>query len=197
MSHAALAQRHALGVPERHDGVHPPGDQARHRREADRHAPHPLEAPAVVLDDRAQHRVVRGQARHAHAPSLEVARAAHLRAARDHRGERALHQRAHAHDVAAALAREAQVVDVHHGHVRPPGGQQLQRIGARGRHANPDVPGRVDPRVDGVRLEVERQRPALAAPPSSSSPPQLARHASSATRGRNPRTAANSTAGTR
>ena len=46
---AAPAQRHALGVPERHDGVHPPGDQARHRREADRHAPDVAERRPVVL----------------------------------------------------------------------------------------------------------------------------------------------------
>ena len=161
--HAALAQRHALGVPERHDGVHPPGDQARHGREADRHAPHALEAAAVVLDDRTQDRVVRRQAGHAHPATLEVARAAHLRAACDHGRQRPLHQRPDADDVAPALAREPEVVDVHHGHVGAAGGEQLQGVRARGRHADADVLGRVDPGVHRVRLEVERQRAALGA----------------------------------
>ena len=160
---AALAQRHALGVPERHDGVHPPRDQARHRREADRDPADALELAAVVLHDRAQDRVVRRQAGHAHTSALEVARAPHLRAAGDHGRQRPLHQRADSHDVAPALAREPQVVDVHHGHVRAAGGEQLQRVRARGGHAYADVLGRVDPGMHGVRLEVERQRPALGA----------------------------------
>ena len=160
---AALAQRHALGVPERHDGVDPPGDQARHGREADRNAPDALEVAAVVLDDGAQDGVVRGQPGHAHPATLEVARAPHLRAARDHGRQRSLHQRADADDVAPALAREPEVVDVHHRHVGAAGGEQLQRVRARGRHADAEVLGRVDAGMHRVRLEVERQRPALGA----------------------------------
>ena len=54
-------------------------------------------------------------------------------------------------------------MDVHHGHVRAARGEQLQGIRARGRHANADVVGRVDPGVHGVRLEVERQGAAFGA----------------------------------
>jgi hypothetical protein len=54
-------------------------------------------------------------------------------------------------------------VDVHNGHVRASGGEQLQRVRARGGHANSDVLGRVDPGMDSVRLEVEGQRSTLGA----------------------------------
>ena len=72
-----------------------------------------VERRAVVLEDGAQHGVVGGQAGHAHAPALEVARAPDAPAG-DHRGQRALDEGAHAHEVGAALAGQGQVVDVHH-----------------------------------------------------------------------------------
>ena len=100
---------------------------------------------AVVLHDRVQHRLVRGQAGHAHALPLEVARPPYVAGARDHGRERALDERADPHDVAAGLARQAEIVDVHHRHVRAARRQQLQRVGARRGHADLQV-GRVDAR---------------------------------------------------
>ena len=127
-----------------------------------------VEVAAVVLDHRAQQRLVRGQAGHADAPALEVARASHLAACGDHRGERPLDERADPDHVLAAFARDAEVVDVDHRHVGAPGGEQLQRVGRGGRHADleidpvlavePEPLRRVDPGVHGVRLEVERER---------------------------------------
>ena len=67
-----VAQRDALDVPERDDRVDLAGDQARHRREADRRAAHPVVVAAVVLDHRAQHGVVGGQAGDADALALEL-----------------------------------------------------------------------------------------------------------------------------
>ena len=119
-----------------------------------------------MLEDGAQHGVVGGQAGHAHAPALEVARAPDAPAG-DHRGERTLDEGAHAHEVVAALAGEGKVVDVHHPEVGAPGRQELDRVAGGGRHAHLEVhavalvgavPDRgVDAGVHGVGLEVERQ----------------------------------------
>ena len=111
--HAAPAQCHALGVPERHDRVHPSRDQARAPRRSRSSRGARRRATRRRAQHRAQHGVVRGQPGHTDPPPLEVARAADAGAG-DHRGERALHERAHAHEVAAALAGQGEVVDVHH-----------------------------------------------------------------------------------
>ena len=110
-----------------------------------------------MLHDGAQHGLVGGEAGHADASPLEITRAPHIVAACDHGRERPLDQRAHPHDVAARLARQPQVVDVHHRHVGPAGGEQLQRVGALAGHADLQA-ALVDARVDPIRLEVERER---------------------------------------
>ena len=189
--HAALAQRHALGVPERDDGVDLPGDQARHGREADRDLLHAVVVAAVVLDHGAEHGLVRGQARHAHALSLEVARPADVAGARDHGRERALHQRADPDHVAARLAREAEVVDVHDRHVGPARREQLQRVGARRGHADLQVGRRRCPAWTAFGWKSSAIVPARWCPPESP-PPQPARHANTSAMGRNLRTAAKS-----
>ena len=131
-----------------------------------------------MLQHRAEHRIVRGQPGHTDPPPGELTRAADAGTG-DHGREWALHERAHAHQVAAALAGQCEVVDVHDREVGAAGGQQLQRV--RGRRGHPDlevhamplvgpVPdSRVDAGVHRVRLEVEREpdvreaRPLLAA----------------------------------
>ena len=86
----------------------------------------------------------------------------------EHGGERALDERHHAHEVASLLARDPEVVDVEDRHVGAAALQQLQRVGRRARLADLELDalggveaalrGDVDPRVDGVRREVEQQR---------------------------------------
>ena len=85
----------------------------------------------VVGDVAALHRHVEIFA-HEDALALEVAGAPDVAGAGDHGRQRALHQGADADDVAAGLARQAEVVDVHDRHVGPVRRQQLERIGARG-----------------------------------------------------------------
>ena len=126
-----------------------------------------VEVAAVGLHDRAQHGVVGREARHAHALALQVARPADARAG-DHRGQRALHDRADPHHVLAALAREAEVVDVHDRGVGAARQQELERIGGGGRRSHVQLQpvvavealadGREHARMHGVGLEVERQR---------------------------------------
>jgi hypothetical protein len=78
----------------------------------------------------------------------------------DHRRQRALDQRPDADYVCPALARQAEVVDVDNRHVRPARGEQLEGIRRGGRHAHLQLRALrgVDPRVDRVGLEVERER---------------------------------------
>ena len=81
-----------------------------------------------MLDHGAQHGVVGREPGHAHALALQVARPFDV-GSRDHGRQRALDERADAHDVGPALARQAEVVDVHHRHVGAARRQQLERVG--------------------------------------------------------------------
>ena len=140
---AALAQRHALGVPERDHGVDLAGDQARHGREADRDRLDAVVVAAVVLDHGAQHRLVRGQAGHADALALEVARPPHVAArarspppAGAGRARRRPRRRC-----PASRARPRSWMSTTDMSARP-AGQQLERVGARGGHADLQVASR-------------------------------------------------------
>ena len=127
---------------------------------------HALEVAAVRLHDRTQHGVVGWQPGDAHTAPLEVARRANVGPG-DHGGERALHDRADSHDVLAALARQAQVVDVHDRGVGAARQQELERVrgGRRRAHLQREAVTAVEPfarrgehaGVHGVGLEVQGQ----------------------------------------
>ncbi len=161
------AQRDALDVPEARRGGDAPGQQARHGGEADRGRADLVRIAPGAGDDRAQHGVVARQARDADAPALEVARGLHARLGEDRR-QRLLDERHDADEVAAALARDREVVDVEDREVGAPGDEQLDRVRRVRRHADAQVDaqrvviaaldGGVDARVHGVWLEVQQQR---------------------------------------
>jgi hypothetical protein len=121
---------------------------------------------AVGGDDRIEHRVVGGQPGDPHGAPLEVPRPANG-GPRDHRCQRALDDRHHADHVETMLARDRKVVDVQD---RELNRSRLQQLGGvRRRRGLLDVEigagllvvalmqRRVDPGVDGVRLEVENE----------------------------------------
>ncbi len=93
----------------------------------------------------------------------------------DHRGERPLDDRGDRDQVEAALAGDAEVVDVHHREVGAARGEQLGAVGGARGLLDLQVDAlvrevavrlrRVDAGVDGVRLEVEDQGRALSARP--------------------------------
>ena len=100
--------------------------------------------------------------------SLEVARAADaLVAAGEHRGQRPLHDRHQPDQVEAALAGDAEVVDVEDREVGAAGGEQLRRVGRFAGLVDLQVDSRVgvealaprgvDPGVDRVGREIEDQ----------------------------------------
>ena len=111
--------------------------------------------------------VVAGQAGDADPAPLEVARPAD-RGVGEHGRERALDDGHDADEVAPALPRDREVVDVEHRQLCAAAEQQAHGVGRRGRrlHAQvdarlavqPPARGGVDAGVDGVRREVEQQR---------------------------------------
>ena len=160
-------QRDALDVPERGRRRHAAGEQRLDGLEADRRRAHLLRVAARALDDRAQDRLVGRQPAHAGALALEVLRRADARLG-EHGGERRLDERHHADEVAALLARQAEVVDVEDRHVGAAALEQLQRVGRRARLADRqlDALGGVEAALDRdveagvhrVGREVEQQR---------------------------------------
>ena len=193
---AALAQRHALGVPERHDGVHPPGDQARHGREADRHAAHALEArrrraPPPRAGPR---RPTAGPSRPRGGPRGRAGGAPPSRwRSRPPAGAAPAPRRPRCRSRARARApgHGCPPPTCPRGRRRAASGSPCSRT-ARGCGGSRPRRSRRARRSAGSRAPASRAR----GPPPPSSPPQPARHASSANRERNLRTAANSTAGT-
>ena len=139
--HAAEAQRHALGVPERHHRVHPPGDQARHGREADRDPPDVAERRRRAPERRAARR--RRRAGRSRRRACPPARRGRLRSPRAITAASGRWTSAPTPTRSCpALAGEAEIVDVHHGEVRPAGGEQLDRVRGRRRQAAPRGPRR-------------------------------------------------------
>ncbi len=118
-------------------------EQRPHGLEPDRGRAHRLGVAAVARDDRAEHRLVRRQARHADALPLELPGRADAGLGQQ-RGQRPLHERHDAHEVGALLARQPEVVDVEDRHVHAARPQQRQRVGGR--------PGRLDRQLDALRL---------------------------------------------
>ena len=121
---ALVRERDALGVPERRRGVDAAREQRRDRLEADADLAHLVRIAAVAADDRAQHRVVGGEAGDADALALEIARPGDPGLCDDRR-ERDLDEGHDADHVAPLLASEGQVVDVEDRELRAPPSRSL------------------------------------------------------------------------
>ena len=130
----------ALGVPEAGRRVDLAGGQRGDRVEADRHPLHLCRVAAVGAHLGVDHRFVGGQAGDADGAAFEVAGPGDAAvAAGDHGGQRSLHQRHRADQVDAALAGDAEVVDVEDGEVGAARGEQLRRVGRFARLADRQV----------------------------------------------------------
>ena len=161
----AAPQLEALRVPEGGCRIDAPGCQGGHRVEPDRDPIDGVGVGPVSLQHRVEDRIVGGKAGHSHRSTLQITRAADVGRIEQHRGQRALHDRRDPHHVKAALARQAQVVDVEDRELGPAGLEQLRSVGRARRllHAQVDprvaivaaLEGRIDAGVHGVRLEVE------------------------------------------